>query len=172
MVQSAVKLRGNEKIWAFFWYQSNWSNRTGFFETYHQLIAYFCLFLFSPVMWSWTDFVCFCFLQLCGLGLIVTGCLIHFGLANWIPIQEVAAVLQNEFLRSAVYMIIGAGALVFLIAICGCLGAILENRCLLVLVSTPITPCIRRGFTLRSNITRFDHKCTMVTASGGGGGHP
>ena len=32
-------------------------------------------------------------------------------------------------------MIIGAGALVFLIAICGCLGAVMENRCLLVLVS-------------------------------------
>lgn len=72
-------------------------------------------------------------IALCGLGLIVTGCLIHFGLANWIPINEVAAVLQNEFLRSATYMIIGAGALVFLIAICGCLGAVMENRCLLVL---------------------------------------
>ena len=66
----------------------------------------------------------------------MTGCLIHFGLNDWIPIEEVAAVLDNEFLRSATYMIIGAGALVFLIAICGCLGAILENRCLLVLVST------------------------------------
>ena len=66
----------------------------------------------------------------------MTGCLIHFGLDDWIPIEEVAAVLDNEFLRSATYMIIGAGALVFLIAICGCLGAILENRCLLVLVST------------------------------------
>ncbi|XP_072046938.1 CD82 antigen-like [Amphiura filiformis] len=73
-------------------------------------------------------------LALCGLGLIVVGCLIHFGLANWIPIQELAAVFnQNEFIRSTVYMFIGAGAVAFLIAICGCLGVVLEITWLLAL---------------------------------------
>ena len=74
--------------------------------------------------------------QLCGLGLIATGLLIKFGVTDWVPIDEIANLLNSQLLRSAVYIIIAAGGFVFLVAICGCLGALLENKCLWVLVRT------------------------------------
>ncbi len=71
---------------------------------------------------------------------MVIGCLLIFGLQDnvveWIDIDTVAEILNNELLRSAVYIVIGAGGLVFLMAVCGCLGAILSSKCLLGLVST------------------------------------
>ncbi len=70
---------------------------------------------------------------LCGLGLIATGLVIKFGVSDWIPIDEVAALLDSQLLRSAVYIIIAAGGFVFLVSVCGCLGALCENKCLLVL---------------------------------------
>ena len=75
------------------------------------------------------------FHQLSGLGLIATGLIIKFGISDWIPIDEIAALLDSQLLRSAVYMIIAAGGFVFLVSVCGCLGAMCENKCLLVLVS-------------------------------------
>ncbi|XP_033645923.1 tetraspanin-18-like [Asterias rubens] len=70
---------------------------------------------------------------LSGLGLIATGLIIKFGISDWIPIDEIAALLDSQLLRSAVYMIIAAGGFVFLVSVCGCLGAMCENKCLLVL---------------------------------------
>lgn len=74
-------------------------------------------------------------IALSGLGLVVIGCLFIFGLEDnvieWIKIDTIAEVLQNEFLRSAVYLVIAAGGMVFLIAVCGCLGAIMGSKCLL-----------------------------------------
>ncbi|XP_072047588.1 tetraspanin-18B-like [Amphiura filiformis] len=86
---------------------------------------------------KYTLFVFNLLIALCGLGLVVIGCLFIFGLQDdvveWIDIDTVAAILDNELLRSAVYIVIGAGGLVFLIAVCGCLGAILSSKCLLAL---------------------------------------
>ncbi|XP_022082720.1 CD151 antigen-like [Acanthaster planci] len=70
---------------------------------------------------------------ICGLGLIATGLLIKFGVTDWIPIDEIANLLNSELLRSATYIIIAAGAFVFLVAVCGCFGALCENKCLLIL---------------------------------------
>ncbi|XP_038052509.1 tetraspanin-18-like [Patiria miniata] len=70
---------------------------------------------------------------LCGLGLIATGLLIKFGAVDFIPIDDVANLLNSQLLRSAVYIIIAAGGFVFLVAVCGCFGALCESKCLLVL---------------------------------------
>lgn len=70
---------------------------------------------------------------ICGLGLIATGLLIKFGVTDWVPIDEVASLLNSQLLRSAVYIIIAAGGFVFLVSVIGCLGALCESKCLLVL---------------------------------------
>jgi hypothetical protein len=72
-------------------------------------------------------------IAICGLGLIATGLLIKFGLTEWVPIDDLASLLDSQLLRSATYIIIAAGGFVFLVSILGCLGAMCENKCILVL---------------------------------------
>ncbi|XP_033127981.1 tetraspanin-18-like, partial [Anneissia japonica] len=68
-----------------------------------------------------------------GLGLLALGIILYFGIEKWVPIEDLAMILDNDLLRSSAFILIGAGALVFLLAFCGCCGAIMESKCLLVL---------------------------------------
>lgn len=68
---------------------------------------------------------------LCGIGLIVTGVFLSIGATDWIKIEEIAALLQNDLLRVGAYVIIAAGCFVIVVSGFGCGGACCENKCML-----------------------------------------
>lgn len=68
---------------------------------------------------------------LCGIGLIVTGTFLALGFTEWIQIEVVANLLQNDLLRVGAYVIIAAGCVVIIVSGFGCGGACCENKCML-----------------------------------------
>ncbi|XP_071955143.1 tetraspanin-18-like [Antedon mediterranea] len=80
----------------------------------------YLLFVFNFIIW------------LGGLGMLALGLILYFGIEDWVPIEDLAMLLDNDLLRSSSYILIAAGGLVFLLAFCGCCGAIMESKCLLV----------------------------------------
>ncbi|XP_054761747.1 tetraspanin-18B-like [Lytechinus pictus] len=68
---------------------------------------------------------------LCGVGLIVTGTFLALGFTDWIRIEDVANLLQNDLLRVGAYVIIAAGCFVIIVSGFGCGGACCENKCML-----------------------------------------
>jgi len=71
----------------------------------------FLLFLFNFIFW------------VCGLALIVVGCLVQVALRNTLVIKDAAA-------SSAPLVIIGVGVVIFFIAFFGCCGAWKESHCM------------------------------------------
>ncbi|XP_033121902.1 tetraspanin-18-like [Anneissia japonica] len=83
----------------------------------------YLLFVFNFIIW------------IGGAGLLALAIILHFGLHSWIPVDDVATLGNNndELLEYSAYILIGAGAIIFLMAFCGCCGALTECRYLLVI---------------------------------------
>ena len=75
-------------------------------------------------------------LQLLGCGLLALGIwmLVDKNISSRVDIKETLDDGGN-MLKYSAYVIIGAGAIIFFVAFCGCFGAWKENRCLLGTVS-------------------------------------
>ncbi len=74
--------------------------------------------------------------QLCGVGLIGVGIwmIIDPNILGYISVLS-AVETSGVLLKYASYVLIGAGALIFVVSFCGCVGSWQENRCLLGTVS-------------------------------------
>lgn len=84
-----------------------------------------CLFLPLPPGWTWE--------QLGG------ACLLGIGI--WVMVDPTGfreIVAANPLLITGAYILLAMGGLLFLLGFLGCCGAVRENKCLLLFVSTPI----------------------------------
>ena len=52
-----------------------------------------------------------------------------------VDVTKVTAILGSDLYKAGVYLLLAGGSVTILVSFCGCLGACIENRCLLGVVS-------------------------------------
>lgn len=111
--------------WDFSSFNANVNFVTSLFSAaFTEKISTYALFVFSPCRLSYLFA-----LQLCGCGLL--------GVGIWLSVSQGSfATFSPSFPSlSAANMVIAIGAIVMVTGFLGCLGAIKENKCLLLSVS-------------------------------------
>ncbi|XP_071962981.1 tetraspanin-18-like [Antedon mediterranea] len=81
----------------------------------------YLLFVFNFIIWVG------------GAGILALGIILYIGVEDWIKIEELETLLNNddELLEYSSYILLGAGSFIFIVAFMGCCGAISECRWLL-----------------------------------------
>ena len=78
--------------------------------------------------------------------------------------KELSSILGNDLYQVAAYVLIGTGALLVILSICGCCGAHRESKCMLGFVSIPIRilrNVIINSCNIRASI-KFNEKVRLL----------
>ena len=92
------------------------------------------------------------FFQLAGAGILGLGIYV---LGSDYGAKELSSVLGNDLYQVAAYVLIGTGALLVIISICGCCGAHRESKCMLGFVSIYNQPIYDDPYHLEESFCQF-----------------